>query len=134
MVFSRQPVAAAADDWQDKPFIVAKVLATVPKSGSNQERFVLQWYGNRKGAVKGPHRPGFLDKKDNKLVFAVAPGRGFKPWSNTTTGRHVTMEDLLMIQPKLTKTATLASESLELLAACPEIDWSVQVQEEGLFQ
>ena len=43
------------------------------------------------------------------------------------------MEDVLMVQPKLTKSAALTSESLEMLAACPEIDWSDQVQEEGLF-
>ena len=54
-------VAAEIDDWQGKPFVVAKVLATLPT-----EHFVVQWYGNRRGAVKGPHKPGFVDKKDNK--------------------------------------------------------------------
>ena len=111
---------------------MAKVLATVPRSGTNPERFVIQWYGNRRGTVRGPHRPGFLDKKDNKLVLQWRR-RGFKPWSSTATGKRVTMEDVLMVQPKLTKSAALTSESLEMLAACPEIDWSDQVQEEGLF-
>ena len=53
-------------DWQGKPFVVGRVLAL---QGVPVRDCTVQWYGNAGGITRGPHRPGFVDNKDGKLVY-----------------------------------------------------------------
>jgi hypothetical protein len=120
------------EGWRGWPFLLGKVVKVVaPKQAGGQATFVLHWHGNNKaGSAKGPYKPGYVDSMDNKLVFGPADKamlKRSKEWSSTTTKQVVSMQDILMVNPVLTKSGMLSSESMRLLATCPHIDWAGQL-------
>jgi hypothetical protein len=120
------------EGWRGWPFLVGKVLKVVaPKQAGGVTTFVLHWHGNNKASsAKGPYKPGYVDSMDNKLVFGPADKamlKRSKEWSSAITKQVVSMQDILMVNPVLTKAGMLSSESMRLLATCPHIDWAGQL-------
>ena len=73
----------------------------------------------------GTYKPGYVDEKDNKLVFGAQKNlRRFRPWTSSTTKTEVKMDDVLVVEPRLTKTGKLSSQLQLLLESCPRISWS----------
>ena len=118
-----------ADDWQGKPFLLAKVVAIQGFGAATS--FVLHFHGNFSGTVRGPHRPGFVDSKDGKLIFCAQTNtHRFRAWTSAMTKQDVRMSDILVVRPELTKTSMLSSELMSLLEDCDRIDWSRLSEEE----
>ena len=108
--------------------LVGQVVAVVSEGANEPERrFVVHWFGNNAGILKGPHRPGFVDSADNKLVFGPkrAQGRGrYSPWTSALTKQRVTQGDILLVEPKLSSGNKLLSEDLNHLENCPFLSWA----------
>jgi hypothetical protein len=129
-------VRAEEDDWQDKPVVVAKVLHVYEaKLKEEKGEFLVHFYGNFKGSVRGPHLPGFVDSHDGKLIFLPAQKSArYKPWTNTTTKARLARADILMVEPALTSKSRLRASVMDWLGSCPYLDCTEQVGEPGLFE
>ena len=118
-------------DWQGMPFAVAKILRLIPddrKDGT--EAMVAQWYGSATATgVAGPYRPGYLDPRDNKLIFGPTEASMIKRSKEYTNlfmrpQRKLHMQDVLMVEPEWTSSRRLSAKTLRQLALCPDIDWA----------
>jgi hypothetical protein len=113
------------------PFAVAKILRLIPaerKDGA--EAMVAQWYGSATATgVAGPYRPGYLDPRDNKLIFGPTEASMIKRSKEYTNllmrpQRKLLMQDVLMVEPEWTSSRRLSAKTLRQLALCPDIVWA----------
>ena len=118
-------------DWQRRPFAVAKVLRLIPSDRKNgAEALVAQWYGSSTAtSVAGPYRPGYLDPRDNKLIFGPTEAAMIKRSKEYTNllmrpQRKLHLQDILMVEPEWTTARKLSAKTLRQLALCPDIDWA----------
>jgi hypothetical protein len=110
-------------DWQEKPFVVGKVVAL---RGRPTRDCVVHWYGNLSGVVRGPHRPGFVDNRDGKLVFLAeskANQPRYRQWTSAMTREAVGMEKILITGLELTRGGLVPAEVMDQLEQCEDISW-----------
>ena len=56
-------------EWEDTPFAVCKVLNTRIATALRPRSYVVQWYGSYASRIRGPYFQGWVDSKDNKVVY-----------------------------------------------------------------
>ena len=115
-------VVRARHLWRSKLFEIGRVDAVLRES--KDTRLILHWHGNHVLSM-GTYKPGYVDEKDNTLVFGTQKNlRRFGPWTSSTTKTEVKMDDVLVVEPRLTKTGKVSSQLQLLLESCPRISWS----------
>ena len=127
-------VKATVDDWQGKPFVLAETLKIYPASESEPMRFLAHWYGNISGNVRAQQKPGYIDKKDGKLIFLPKTRNSkYSDWTSNTTKQKLDMKDIVLVRPLVTAKGMLSSESLAQLEQCEELEWAKLSDKEKAF-
>ena len=111
-------------DWEELPFALGKVLVVIPAEDTEPERYVVQWYGHFRQRLKGPFLPGWVDTKDNKVVYTTNPTPRLKTYTSKMTKTIIRKEYVALVNPQMTKAGRITETTLDLIDDCPLIPWT----------
>ncbi len=124
-------IIAAEERINGNPFIEGKIT----RIHKDQDEVDVHWYGNYHNLPLGTYLPGYVDTKDNKLVWDKKKKRGYKSYTSTVStddGKPIRIERkaIVFYKFKLLADNTLPESLIELIDFSSLINWNLPSQEE----
>ena len=118
-------------EWEDTPFAVCKVLNTRIATALRPRSYVVQWYGSYASRIRGPYFQGWVDSKDNKVVYTSPTSdvfsrlrRRLTAFTSAHTKTLIFDEHIAILNPRMTNTGRIPDSVLDQLEECPFVNWS----------